>query len=166
MRCLYFDIFDAARFWSFVEKKGPEDCWLWSGDSGINSKRRYGNFSVGRKTYLAHRVSFFLSGQECLDSDVICHSCDVTRCVNPAHLFAGTQLVNRQNCAEKHRTAIAEGHGNARLSNLKVLEILDLHKENGYNRQELSKIFNIPPGTIGHILDGSNWSSVTGVERK
>ncbi len=88
---------DIKRFWNFVEKKGLDDCWIWKGGGPNN---RYGNFSVGprksAKTYLAYRVSYFLAyGPISLQ---VCHHCDVTRCVNPLHLFEGTQKDNRVDC--------------------------------------------------------------------
>jgi len=77
---------DIERFWTFVDRKGPDDCWLWTG--GGNPKR-YGHFSIGPRaitiTALAHRVSYFLA-YGATDLQVL-HHCDVPRCVNPAHLL-------------------------------------------------------------------------------
>lgn len=152
---------DIARFWSFVNKKGPDECWIWKGGG---KKNPYGNFSIGKKTLLAHRVAYVLAGNELDDEQVVCHDCDNTRCVNPAHLFAGTQLENRQNCARKLRTAVGENHGNSRLTALKVLEIQDLLCE-GLIQQEVAERLNVPPGTVSHIAKGETWSWLTGIKK-
>lgn len=110
---------DIERFWKFVDKKDSNSCWDWLGGGPNNP---YGNFSVGPrktvKTYLAHRVSYFIHfGQTDLQ---VCHVCDNTRCVNPNHLFSGTQLDNRVDCKQKGRTARGTKHGNNILTGIKV----------------------------------------------
>lgn len=101
------DIEAIWRFWSFVDQKGPEDCWLWR----KQGNKAYGNFSVGKVTLLAHRVSYVIHHGPIPDSLNICHDCDITRCVNPAHLKAATQQVNRQDASSRGRTASGLKHG-------------------------------------------------------
>lgn len=84
----------AARFWAKVDKRGPDECWLWSGSG---TKGGYGQLVVARKTWLAHRLSVVLSGREIPDGMQIDHMCRTRWCVNPSHLRIVTL---RQNVTE------------------------------------------------------------------
>ena len=87
------------RFWRFVDK-GAE-CWAWNGTRGNGG---YGMFK-GTKTGLAHRMSYTLAnGPIPIGLDVL-HRCDNPPCVNPAHLFLGTNSDNQQDCIAKGRHA-------------------------------------------------------------
>ena len=76
-------------------------CWLWTG--GMNG-RGYGiAFMPGGRKALAHRAMLVASGRELSANDVVCHRCDVTCCVNPDHLFVGTQADNLHDMVKKGR---------------------------------------------------------------
>lgn len=83
------------RFWEKVQK--TPTCWLWLG--GHNGK--YGKFWTGTKVVSAHRVAYEIkNGPTDL---LVLHSCDVPLCVNPSHLFTGSQSDNIQDCIQKGR---------------------------------------------------------------
>lgn len=79
----------------FHDKYIPEPnsgCWLWV--AGVNACG-YGTISEFGKSQLAHRVSFILHGGIISDAGLrVLHTCDVPCCVNPDHLFIGTQREN------------------------------------------------------------------------
>ncbi len=153
---------DIRRFWNFVDRKGPHDCWLWKGGGPNN---RYGHFSVGprisAKTLLAHRVSYFLAYGEITRQ--ICHRCDVTRCVNPAHLFEGTQKDNRVDCQRKERTARGEDHGTNVMSEEEVRMIAHMC-EAGISVLSIARHLNRAESTVRHVVDGKTWSWLTGIQ--
>jgi len=151
---------DIQRFWSFVERTGPGDCWLWRGGGPRN---RYGNFSVGpralSKTHLAHRISYQLAyGPTNLQ---VCHSCDNPRCVNPAHLFAGTQKDNRLDCKRKNRTAKGQQHGRVVLTENEVTRIVELNRR-GHSAAEIARRLLRKPTTVYNVVKGKSWSWFTG----
>lgn len=76
-------------------------CWLWT--SRVNDWG-YGFFSY-RGDGAAHRVSYLLfRGPIPKGKNIrVCHTCDVRLCVNPDHLWIGTQQQNIQDCAQKGR---------------------------------------------------------------
>lgn len=83
-------------FESFVLIEPNCGCWLWNGSS---LERGYGRF----RGSLAHRVSWVLHNGPIPDGMHVCHRCDVTACVNPAHLFLGTALDNIRDMHAKGR---------------------------------------------------------------
>ena len=86
------------RFLSKVEKS--DGCWLWTGYVMPNG---YGKFGVTpQSVQLAHRVAWWLATGS-WPSDKILHRCDNRRCVNPAHLFEGSQLDNLRDMTAKGR---------------------------------------------------------------
>ncbi|KKM63632.1 hypothetical protein LCGC14_1509480 [marine sediment metagenome] len=79
----------------------PEsECWLWIkslSDSG------YGQFSVDGESISAHRYSWELHNGPIPDGLCVLHKCDVKPCVNPDHLFTGTNKDNSQDALKKGR---------------------------------------------------------------
>lgn len=103
------------RFWPKVQK--TDTCWLWT--ASLND-RGYGQFKVlpgqGHAPMKAHRFSWELHFGPIPAGLVVCHRCDVPSCVNPAHLFIGTQGDNLRDMSAKgrhwqaHKTHCAQGH--------------------------------------------------------
>lgn len=88
------------RFWEKVKKGEPEACWPWTGHRGRNGYGRIAVRSVGPVS--ASRASWFLAHGR-WPSGVVCHACDNPPCVNPAHLWEGTQRDNIRDCVAKGR---------------------------------------------------------------
>lgn len=87
-----------ARFWSLAAQTAPDDCWLWQGS---HHKDGYGNFSGHSGG--AHRVAWKLINGPIPPGLLVCHRCDVRRCVNPSHMFLGTHLDNTRDMIAKAR---------------------------------------------------------------
>lgn len=98
-------------------------CWEWTGGADIHG---YGRIWSGGKTHLTHRVAFYL--QHGYLPEVVAHACDNPKCVNPAHLWGGSQADNLRDMFAKgrdrngleDRTHCAQGHpyegGNLRIT--------------------------------------------------
>ncbi len=100
----------SERFWARVEQC-ESGCWIWTGV--LDSRQRYGRFAIKKRQYQAHRVAWYLHTGEWPPGDrVVCHSCDTPSCVNPAHLFLGTQADNLRDMWVKGRGH--DGSGSAR----------------------------------------------------
>jgi hypothetical protein len=80
--------------------KQENGCWEWT---GTRLPVGYGLFRVLGEQ-LAHRVSFILKHRMPIGDFFICHKCDNPPCVNPDHLFIGTNKSNMQDAKKKNRT--------------------------------------------------------------
>jgi hypothetical protein len=94
-----------ARFEAMVDRSGgPGACHLWGGQ---RTRQGYGIFYVARHNHLAHRLAYLLAGGG-FGHPVIMHSCDNPRCVNPAHLSAGTPKANVADMDAKGRRVVGD----------------------------------------------------------
>ena len=86
------------RFFKYVKKTNT--CWVWT---GCRVSNRYGNILINGKHTLAHRYSYELHKGKIANGLYVCHKCDNGLCVNPDHLFLGTQLDNMRDMIKKGR---------------------------------------------------------------
>lgn len=147
-------------FWARVEK--TDSCWLWT---GAVRKDGGGSFGIGRrgsrKLYSANRVSWQLAHGEIDDTvKIFPLSCHNKRCVNPAHLYAGSAVDCAQYLASyrgKPNRASGEKNGSSKLTEKQVIEIRRLYRLRRLTQRELAKRFSVDRNTIGFILRGETW---------
>jgi hypothetical protein len=85
---------------SNIIKDNNTQCWEWQ---GALTKRGYGKIKEGIKTFAVHRVAYTLYIGVIPKDFNICHKCDNPKCINPDHLFAGTQADNMKDKVKKGR---------------------------------------------------------------
>lgn len=147
-----------GRFWEKVNKCG--ECWFWEG--AINSSG-YGSFRANRKTLTASRVSWMLNYGEIPEDMQVLHRCDVRKCVNPKHLFLGTNADNVADRVSKGRSGSSPKYGvqhhNSKLNNLYVRTIRQRVKY-GYSHRMIAHDFGVARQTIGRIVSNQTWVGV------
>lgn len=93
----------ADRFWGNVDRGEPDECWLWRGTRSGRRAFAYGCLWINAKPRYAHRLSYELTRGAIPDGLNVLHRCDIPLCVNPAHLFIGTQRDNVHDAIKKGR---------------------------------------------------------------
>lgn len=147
---------DEERFWSKVQK--TNDCWVWT---GLHDKDMYGKFHLSKDTsdkhVRAHQFSWFLFSGRWLPKNLcLCHTCDKPYCVNPSHLFIGTNKDNTQDKVNKNRQAKGTSIFASKLNDEKVKKIRELFNQ-GQTKTQLSNLFGVVRTTIGAIVRGKTW---------
>jgi hypothetical protein len=137
-----------------------DTCWLWTGKKHV---RGYGRFRLANKWVLAHRASWMLFCGPIPDGQLVLHYCDTPACVNPQHLFLGTQLDNMQDCYSKRRMyrfeiALGECNPAHKITVGDVHAIRALH--GALTLDELAMHFNISRAAIGLIQQRKRWRHV------
>lgn len=148
-------------FWSKVPVGEADACWLWK---GCKHRNGYGGFQTGslsdanRTMTSAHRVAWMITNGPILNGLFVCHRCDVRDCVNPAHLFLGTNSDNIRDAIRKGRAA-AKPPARTKLTADAVIAI-KRQITKGVRPSALARSHGVGFSTIAKIRDGLTWRGV------
>lgn len=147
-----------ALFWKKVDKKESDDCWEWT---GWRHPCGHGQLRINKKAIYSHRFSMELYlGLEIPGDKKVCHSCDNPSCVNPAHLFIGTQKDNIQDMLGKGRGLVGSKNGHAKVTEDDVRQIRRLYKS-GWTNGRLAREYKISTATVHGIVMYKSWKHVS-----
>lgn len=148
-----------AHFMTKVDKDGPlmpgmtTRCWSWQGSLSIGG---YGEFFVkGRGMMRAHRFIYDATHDAPLGDAYGCHRCDNPGCVNPGHIFPGTQTDNMRDMIKKGRR-LSHGEHNSRAI-LTVEQVMFIKANPQLPNTTLARRFGVAPATISKVKNGTNW---------
>lgn len=133
-------------------------CWEWK---GCKDKNGYGMINHNGKTLKAHRISYEIYYAVPLGALHCLHKCDNPKCINPLHLFSGTNLDNVKDKIRKGRSFTGnqkgEKNGASKLLDAQVIKIRELYKTGRYTTCDLSKKFNVHRSTISYIVNNKTY---------
>jgi hypothetical protein len=144
-----------VRFESFVERVTESGCALWAG--AVIGRYGYGIFRAAcRMQVYAHRFAWEMANGPIPAGMLVCHRCDVYRCVNPSHLYLGTQADNLRDMRSKGRQARGATHGNARLT----VESVEIIRASTDTDATLAARFGVTRCTVSLARRRKTWSHV------
>lgn len=148
-----------SRFLDKIDVGDPKDCWLWKGGRRGRCGHRYGAFWLEGKQTQAHRFAYEMFVGPIPSGMCICHRCDNTSCVNPRHLFLGTDADNMADKAKKGRSAYGERNGQAKLSSEDVKKIRRMRKV-GITYRIIGGIFGVSRTAASYIVRRKKWKHI------
>lgn len=128
-------------------------CWIWN---GARTGSGYPQMTIGGKAQTVHRLQYRQARGPIPAGHVVCHSCDNKLCVNPDHLFCGTQKSNMQDMKAKGRHLYGERSPRAKLSESQVRAILADPRK----LREISQQYNITMAAVSAIRKRKIWKHI------
>ena len=165
-----------ARFFEKILPEPMSGCWLWDGQPNAQG---YGRASIGgRRTVLAHRLSYEIHVGPIGPGVCVLHRCDVRICVNPRDLFRGDRGINARDMAAKGRQAVqrnpslrpicppeklrrGERHPNSRLT-AETIRAIRQRFAAGEKKSPLARAYGILISHLTSIVTGALWKDAGG----
>ena len=144
------------RFESKCEPIPVTGCVIWLGHVGHSG---HGQVFFKGKLERTHRVAWIKTHGEIPEGASVLHKCDVPSCVNPNHLFLGTQKDNMSDMHRKNRGLIGEDSPQAKLSNVDVSNIIKDQRGVTF----VARDYGVAPSTISAIRSGKSWKAISGL---
>jgi hypothetical protein len=151
------------RFWSHVDKGSSKACWEWQASQVLDG---YGNTELVGLPRRAHRAAWILAFGPIPEGFSVLHTCDNPPCVNPSHLFLGTQVDNMRDMVRKGRGALqgadhtGEKNPRAKLSESDAEEIWRLFKKHYVTKKQLAEMYGVAHETIKTRIKGGSWRHI------
>ena len=179
--------FTPERFWVRVDKRGPDECWPWTG--GMDSGDGYGRAYDGVRTRQAHDVAWELTHKRKIRrGKLVRHTCDNRPCCNPKHLLEGTVRDNVRDCIARgrdrkpyrdfdvplHRRPIGDRNGMrthpeavlrgerspmSKLTQRTVAAIRRIRARTGLSYPKLAQRFRVSTSQVFRIVRQESWAS-------
>lgn len=140
----------------FEEKFIPvteSGCWLWTASV---DRGGYGQFHMSGKCAKSHRASYQLYVGPLDPSLHVCHKCDTPSCVNPEHLFLGTDADNLSDMSAKGRSPRGTRNGHTSLSEDDVRAI----RSDTRAQHVIAAAYSIHQTTVSYIKRRATWAHI------
>jgi hypothetical protein len=124
------------------------DCWIWAGCVDKKGYGRIGETGRKGKVVFAHRAMYMIHKGSPAGFHV-CHHCDYPSCVNPKHLFLGTDADNNKDKQKKGRAA-------KKLNKESVIKIRELGAK-GIVHKKIAEQYGVSRTMISFIIKNRSW---------
>lgn len=136
-------------------------CWEWA--RSLNGSG-YGTYYNKGKKDGAHREYYRRYRGEIPPGMFVCHKCDNKKCVNPDHLFLGTNSDNIRDMVAKGKFVGWDKRGEngpaAKLTEGQVLDIRKRYSEGSARQVDLAREFGILQGSVSNIIHRRSWTHI------
>jgi HNH endonuclease len=153
-----------GKFWNQVQIADPDECWLWQGPKVPAGYGMFRDARLGKGKWYAHRLSYEWRHGRIPEGLFVLHSCDTPDCVNPYHLFTGTQADNIADMISKGRGFIppsrGEKNGRAKFREADIREIRRRYAEENISLAQLGREYGTTRDHIHHIVRRQLWKNV------
>lgn len=147
----------SGRFHNLVDSRLDSDCWFWTG--GVFKCNGRARFCLG-VGLLASRVSYVLH-KGSTNGLCVLHTCDNVLCVNPGHLWLGTNADNTADMVSKGRQAPQHGSLNpCAILTEDVVSVIKQRIRNGERQNKIARDLGISKATVNNIAVGKSWRHV------
>lgn len=138
------------RFWAKVNK--GDACWNWT---GCITPAGYGLISVRGRLISTHRFSYQIHHGSIPEGKLVCHTCDNRSCVNPSHLWLGSDRDNTRDMIAKGRRVIISGDAFCltKVTDAQVQEIRALYASGSYRQYEIAAMYGINRTHVCNIVN-------------
>lgn len=129
----------------------PDECWEWQGSKAFYG---YGSILYEGGLYRTHRVAWEVYHSPIPDKMCVLHKCDNPKCVNPSHLFIGTQSDNMKDRDKKGRGNQVGGtkHYKSKFTLKQIKQIRELYATGRYDQYALADMYECHQPTICRIV--------------
>lgn len=158
-------------FWSRVTRAGDDECWLWTGAVSGGANAPYGVLKFpGAGRVKATHFALMLAGFPRPAGGHACHRCDVTRCVNPRHLYWGDAATNMADCSARGRKPRGEAVTGHKLREMDVVNMrklwrltahLNVHDSRKFGYSRLARMFGVTTAAAMRAVTGRMWAHIT-----
>lgn len=145
-----------AKIEASIERITESGCWIWM--RSTRGPLEYGQITLDDRYQTgAHRVAYEVFVGPIPDGKMVCHTCDVPSCCNPAHLFVGSGKDNAQDAVRKGRWNPGRVGGKPKLTNEQRRQIAAM-KGNGMLQRDIGEMFGITQVRVSQIMR-KQWAS-------
>ena len=135
-------------------------CWVWQ--KGLVETSGYASITRSYKKNVqegGHRLAYAVfNGVDIPDGLYVCHTCDNKACINPDHLWLGTQKDNIRDMMKKGRRVWAKGEqvANSKLTDETIRAI----RKSDEQVKKIAEKYGISSGHVSNIKSGLLWGHV------
>ncbi len=149
-----------VRLAKYTDKSGgPDACWPWTGGT---VRGGYGALKVNGRKRMATHLVYELDRGHPPEKPWVLHTCDNPPCVNPRHLWSGTQLDNVRDMVSKGRARAPRGedHSMAQLTTGQVIELRTRYTRGGITHRKLAVEYGVATAVVSRIIRRETWRHV------
>lgn len=153
-----------GKFLSRIKK--TDACWLWV--AATTAHYGHGVLRFKNKMVKAHRVSWEIFRGEVPEGMCVLHKCDIPNCVNPDHLFIGTQTDNMKDMDSKGRRgrrsegvgkSLGSKNGATKMTDADIIAIREVPARRGVGAALAAK-FGISHSSVVRIRSRETWAHI------